>query len=483
MKKFKWQVLTASILALGILAVSQMRAFPLWLDAPTRSNPHDPKQTLFPATPVPVVLGTPTSTFTISPTQTISPTPTITRTITQTHTFSPTVNGTFTNTPTATMTYTPGSAPSNLIDDVEDADTNVIATGGRDGNWWTSVDGTDVPALSLVAAVGGYTGSYAIHATGGSTTPSSSWGGAVGFGFMSANAPYDASAFYGIKVYIKAGAGGQTALAMNVKDNAGYTLTKNITVTTSWALYEIDFNTNCLDKTQLTMFQVIPTNGIQTDLWLDDASFVASAPASCFTIPGTAPIANWPLYTGTGSYQKGPAGTGAAWAEPSTNPCVQGGCTGVPSSINNDPTFPHTPATNALLWHLSWNSGFWAGGGYNWAGWWDPTLTSCADGTVYDTLEFWIRGAVGGETAITVSLACSDGSGTAGGGSTNTITITGKYASCALTTTYQLVKIPLCDFDWSGGNRASIWEMDLSCGSADFGEVDIYTSDIYLQKY
>jgi hypothetical protein len=103
------------LLALSLCAATAV-AFPLWLDSPSRINPHDPKSPLY----VPVASGpastatlTATMTFTYSPTQTQSFTvsPTLTCTTTQSATFSPTKTNSPTLTPSPTRTNSP--TPTN----------------------------------------------------------------------------------------------------------------------------------------------------------------------------------------------------------------------------------------------------------------------------------------------------------------------------------------------------------------------------------
>jgi hypothetical protein len=434
MKNIRWQFLIALILVAG-----RMYAFPMWLEAPTRNNAHDPRSTLFAAMPAPPVVPPPPP---------------------------------------------PPVGNPDMIDDLEDRDFTLLASGGRDGSWYATTDSTDTPAFNAVVAPGGYAGSSAIRAMGGSTTPSSGWGGAIGFNFM-AGGPYNASAYSGIKVYIKVGAGSQTALQLNVKDASTGIVTKNISATTTWALYQIDFPSCGLDTANLALFQVIPTQGMAADIWLDDASFTTGTPSSCFTLPGGAPVASWPIYTGTGMTQhKNQGGQGSSWSS-TAGFCTETACTSYdpsPDFINGSAAPAHTVGANVLQWHFSWEAGYWDGGGYNWAAWWDMSLANCADGTAYDTLEFWIRGDLGGESGLTIQLTTSDGSCTGDGGSTNALALTGKYASCALTTSYQKVRIPLCDFDWSLANQASIWGINLS-GTTQQGDINFFIADMALQKY
>jgi hypothetical protein len=182
-----WMVLAfgTALVAFANLAV----AFPFWLDSPRRSNPHDPKSTLYKVT---VVYHSPTYTYTISPTLTATPTLTASPTTTPSHTQtlfvtatdSPTASPTRTHTPvvtatntqvgTATMTSTP-AVTSAVVDDFEGGATRDQTM----DNWGFPVDMVAdaastifaQPAASPVwvsnsASTPGSTGTYCAHLTG-----------------------------------------------------------------------------------------------------------------------------------------------------------------------------------------------------------------------------------------------------------------------------------------------------------------------------
>jgi hypothetical protein len=119
------------VLAMMGLASFAMAGLPfIWLDAPTRDNPHDPKSSSFSVPPTlviaPTVPGTPTQTLTSSNTPTLTNTPTNTNTYTfsLTPTYTPTLTPTitpggptltFTPTSTSTNTFTPSPTFTNTL--------------------------------------------------------------------------------------------------------------------------------------------------------------------------------------------------------------------------------------------------------------------------------------------------------------------------------------------------------------------------------
>ncbi len=110
--KGTWLVAVALMAAAGVKAWG----FPLWLDAPQRSNKFDPKNTVSLPTAIPTNTALPTGTRTHTPTASPSVTVTLTHTnsptpsatLTATPSFTP-VLGTFTFTPT--ITSTPSDSP------------------------------------------------------------------------------------------------------------------------------------------------------------------------------------------------------------------------------------------------------------------------------------------------------------------------------------------------------------------------------------
>ncbi len=183
----------------------------------------------------------------------------------------------------------------------------------------------------------------------------------------------------------------------------------------------------------------------------------------CFTPPG-APLLMQPLFEGTGTWQLGPAGGSAQWCNPA------------PSTLTQDTIDPHSGGFAHLIWTLSWASGWWAGGGYNWASWWDPAKQF--DKANYDTLEFWIRGEVGGESVIRGVIACNS---TPSNGME--FPITDRYIGPSLTTSWQQVIIPLCDIDFGTADPSKMWEIDLSTVASESGAATFYVADMYLVKY
>jgi hypothetical protein len=102
-----------------------------------------------------------------------------------------------------------------LIDDMEDGDNDVCASGGRLGTWWTASDGTVgatlTPAVGTVFTQtpipGGRGQSLAAARLAGSGF--TSWGAAMGFALAGGDGqPYDASAVDGISFWMKTDADG-----------------------------------------------------------------------------------------------------------------------------------------------------------------------------------------------------------------------------------------------------------------------------------
>lgn len=98
-------------------------------------------------------------------------------------------------------------AADGLIDDFEDGNNQAAAAGGRDGYWFTTKADhavINVPAGEFKPAAGGPTGSKQTAHFAGKTAYEDQWGAAVGMGFLSSGAFYDASKYAGIGFRIKA---------------------------------------------------------------------------------------------------------------------------------------------------------------------------------------------------------------------------------------------------------------------------------------
>lgn len=200
----------AALLGALTLASATAQAFPFWLQAPVRSNPHDPKsaQYIAPVATLPVAAyNSPTDTPTQSPvqsptfTRTNSPAATLTSTPTASpiasSTASPTVSPVFsatssptaspffsatstrTNAPTSTFTMTPTlGSHTALVADLESVGTNdrTLWNGGvlmtqKDGNGSTQVPNPFGPTSATAGGAFG-SSSYAACMSGTMVTQS-----------------------------------------------------------------------------------------------------------------------------------------------------------------------------------------------------------------------------------------------------------------------------------------------------------------------
>ncbi len=108
------------LLTLGLaVGLGQLHAFPLWLDAPSRSNPHDPLSTFFRSIPPsgPVATATPRPSASATPVVSATATPTQGSVLGSTPTPTPT--------PTATPTANPGGHGS-MVQDFENNGANNV---------------------------------------------------------------------------------------------------------------------------------------------------------------------------------------------------------------------------------------------------------------------------------------------------------------------------------------------------------------------
>ncbi len=108
-----------------------------------------------------------------------------------------------------------------LIDDLEDGDNVLTATGSRVGYWYTYNDGTlgakqvPDPATLFTATAPGYTASPKFAAV--TSGPAfATYGAGMGFDFNNngKSCPYDASAYKGIKFYAKANTGNMVGMTL-----------------------------------------------------------------------------------------------------------------------------------------------------------------------------------------------------------------------------------------------------------------------------
>ena len=246
-------------------------------------------------------------------------TPTNTPVVTATPTF--TVTATRTNTPDWTATATPTitqTLPPEWIDNLDDGDNYIIQHEGRDGPWFNLGDGTGTQTREV--AIGGPAGStYALHYYGSGYT---SWGSGVGFNFVEPSGPpipYDVSMYDSIRFWARVEAGSSTALRIVLPNsqtdpNGGicsicydhYGI--DITLTTSWAMYQIPFSsitqqgwgddTGPFDATTVYNFETRHNDNVTYDLWLDDFVFyTAPTPTVTPTSTSTRTVTATPSFT------------------------------------------------------------------------------------------------------------------------------------------------------------------------------------------
>lgn len=197
-----------------------------------------------------------------------------------------------------------GSLGCALVDDFEDGDEQLGVRCGRGGFWFTFNDGTaggvQTPAPTvrcLPSTPTGRAGStWAAHTTG---TGFTSWGGGIGFHFVSASASYDARPFTGLGFWARVGSTSKTTMRMDFPDaetdpgggvcgapaepcfdHFGTVLTLD----TTWRYYVVRFSTltqggwgwvrPSFDSSRVFGMQIQVGGGGSFDLWLDDVALV-----------------------------------------------------------------------------------------------------------------------------------------------------------------------------------------------------------------
>ncbi len=194
--------------------------------------------------------------------------------------------------------------PDELIDDMEDGDGQLLPASNRDGYWYTFGDDTGGYLTPAEGAdfVMGYTDPArpmsvrAARLLGGNFQD---WGAALAFDFKAGFAPYDASAYTGLRFYARS-AQGTLELAVAIPDRhstpqAGicgqggqgptipcfeHPLT-NVTLTQEWAEYEIPFSSLERGLAPLPPFDPKAVysvhfgtpSGVTFDVWVDDVAF------------------------------------------------------------------------------------------------------------------------------------------------------------------------------------------------------------------
>jgi hypothetical protein len=193
-------------------------------------------------------------------------------------------------------------AADGLIDDLEDNDNKVAKLGGRDGDWFTSVDpnGSTMEPSPFKMTEGGAGGSkYAAHAFGQTSDANGAWGAQLGATFAGAGA-YDASVYAGISFKAKIGEHSTKKIRFKVADvnthpDGGVCKTcwnhfgNDLTLTPEWVEYKLPFSEMTQEKgwgdpqKSITPGKLIAINwsigpGQLYDLWVDDIAFFECAP-------------------------------------------------------------------------------------------------------------------------------------------------------------------------------------------------------------
>jgi hypothetical protein len=198
------------------------------------------------------------------------------------------------------------SAPpcNPLIDDFEDGNEQVGLRCGRSGLWFTFNDGTtggvqtpDPSVACLPSTATGRAGStFAAHTSGSGFT---SWGGGIGFHFVSSTRSYDTRPFTGIGFWARVGSTSKTTMRMDFPDSetdpggglCGSTAQPcfdhfgaMLTFDTTWRYYVVKFADlkqggwgwvrPSFDSGHVFGIQVQVGGSASFDLWLDDIAFV-----------------------------------------------------------------------------------------------------------------------------------------------------------------------------------------------------------------
>ncbi len=195
--------------------------------------------------------------------------------------------------------------PENLIDDLEDGDSQLLARGGRAGSWYTyndqTVSGQQTPAMGspfMPSPGGAQSSAFAANTSGMGFTV---WGAGMGFDLnsqMSVKHTYDASAFHGIEFKAK-GSGPVRAAVMIagvISSDVGGACTPStvagqgcddghgsvLFLTSEWANYKLAFSDIrqagwgkpvVFDSTTLMSIQFNVDKNLAFDFAVDDIGF------------------------------------------------------------------------------------------------------------------------------------------------------------------------------------------------------------------
>lgn len=197
------------------------------------------------------------------------------------------------------------------IDDFEDQDAFILRLSMRNGPWYvvadTTATGTTGPSMTIGPLATAdlrpnSTGIAALHLAASGFTD---WGAGVGADMvnqMAKKAPYDISAYRGIRFYAKVGSGSTSTVKVllpNTYSDAdggkcsdlvttkrcGDHLFKSVSgLKTTWDVYQVNFSDltqqafglpqTTIDLTGVYSIQFTLANKLPIDLWIDDVSFV-----------------------------------------------------------------------------------------------------------------------------------------------------------------------------------------------------------------
>lgn len=170
----------------------------------------------------------------------------------------------------------------------------------------------------------------------------------------------------------------------------------------------------------------------------------------------------------------GDIGTGQSWADCDKKGACKAKLSPAPKQGHNN--------SNGLKFHVEGEG--WAGGGWNWFGWWPADAGT--DIRPYNHLTFWVKVSakspeLGPEPgALSISLGCSNGKkGTAS-------PILAKYDKNLMDGQWHKVSIPLVDFyvgkEGAEFDPASAWEFRFNHWAASPREFDIIVDDVAVEK-
>jgi endoglucanase len=194
-------------------------------------------------------------------------------------------------------------AEDGLVDDFEDANTQLTVEGGRDGYWWPKVDNAGstlepTPFGTSEGAKDGSENAMRVHGKTASGDPTQAWGAGFGVNLRDQTAIYDASRYAGIRFKAKVAKGTSTSVRFNVGDinthPSGNMCTtacwnhfgRDMILTTEWKEYKIMFNEmrqqpdwGSPRPLSLTPSKLVEIDwqigpGRDYDVWVDDIAFL-----------------------------------------------------------------------------------------------------------------------------------------------------------------------------------------------------------------